>query len=580
MKNVVTALATLGLGLALTVSCTSAGTDSGGNSEPLGVTTQALTTAAGPIPTGLPQKVMVGLFENTDETWMTNSGVSWDARYRYFTYGWANNFGHSQTRDGAWGRKYLDDCHARGFLPVVEFYQVNGMAPGFDESQFLAKTQDVTKMTEYFGDFKLLMQRVKDFDKPVLILVETDGFGLLQKQSNDDPNTYAAVAATGIPELAGLPNTVAGWGLAFLELRKQVGATKAILGLHVSSWGGGRTIDYDDYTDLLQPAVDNMYNFLAPLGIASNITGARYDVLVATPLDRDSAYLNRWWSMNDSDPINSKSFNRYAEWLRLWNIKTDLRWIVWQIPIGNANHLNIPEDGTTVYSGYKDNRVEYFFDSGTTTTAHVEKFAASGVIGLLFGKGDTGQSTYQTDGDYLKNKANSFILAGGVPLSSTPLSPVGPFTPAPTDSAQYHFEQDAQGWSGSDPTVTGVASSTTQMYAGTRSLAVNLSFSGAGDSTAVRVSSPSVPAGAKVTFRLWVPINNGIDWVQTYAQEGASTWRWTGGTQRKSYNLSEAGWNTLEVTVPSTWSPLASMGLEFHGAKTWTGTVYIDSVSW
>ena len=40
-----------------------------------------------------------------------------------------------------------------------------------------------------------------------------------------------------MPELAGLPNTVAGWGLAFLQLRKSVGANNAILGMHVSALG-------------------------------------------------------------------------------------------------------------------------------------------------------------------------------------------------------------------------------------------------------------------------------------------------------------------------------------------------------
>ena len=48
---------------------------------------------------------------------------------------------------------------------------------------------------------------------------------------------------------------------------------------------------------------------------------------VDDPLDRDSAILpaprgeNRWWDVGDSASIGSRSFNRYAEWLRLWNIQ-------------------------------------------------------------------------------------------------------------------------------------------------------------------------------------------------------------------------------------------------------------------
>ena len=100
-------------------------------------------------------------------------------------------------------------------------------------------------MRSYFGDFKLLMQRAKDFGKPVIVLLEADGFGFLEQQTGgNNPNAYAAVAATGMPELAGLPNTVAGWGLAFLQLRKAVGASNVVLGMHVSGWASGKDIAY------------------------------------------------------------------------------------------------------------------------------------------------------------------------------------------------------------------------------------------------------------------------------------------------------------------------------------------------
>src|SRR5690349_14452692 len=80
--------------------------------EPLGSAEQAVT-AAGPIPTGLPPRVLVGLFEDTGGTWMSSSGVPWDARYRYFTKGWVNNWGWS-SYDGSWGLGYLNECDAQG----------------------------------------------------------------------------------------------------------------------------------------------------------------------------------------------------------------------------------------------------------------------------------------------------------------------------------------------------------------------------------------------------------------------------------------------------------------------------------
>ena len=256
-----------------------------------------------------------------------------------------NNWGWSPA-DGSFALQYMNESAAQGALPAVQFYQVNA-EPGGGEEQFLSKVQNATTMRGYFSDFKLLMQRARDHGKPVLVLLEADGYGLLQKQTGSNPNAPAAVASTGLPELAGLPNTVAGWGLAFLQLRKAVGASNAILGIHVSAWASDKDVAYFSVTDPLQPEVDRVHAFLKPLGLGANVTGATYDVLVGDPLDRDSDFYarvqgqNRWWNASDSASVSSASFNRYAEWLRLWNVTAGKRWVLWQIPEGNSHHLNV-----------------------------------------------------------------------------------------------------------------------------------------------------------------------------------------------------------------------------------------------
>ena len=83
----------------------------GGNSEPTdGVqnTQQPLagSAALGVVPGGLPARLSVGLFEDSGATWLKNSGVKWDVRYRYFTKNWVNNWGYS-AYDGSWGLSYL-----------------------------------------------------------------------------------------------------------------------------------------------------------------------------------------------------------------------------------------------------------------------------------------------------------------------------------------------------------------------------------------------------------------------------------------------------------------------------------------
>src|SRR3954467_10095975 len=185
-------------------------------------------TAQGPIPSGLPARVMVGLFEDSGGTWMKNSGVRWDARYRYLTKGWVNNWGFG-AYDGSFALSYFRESDGQGTVPAVQYYQIFAEAGG-GESATLQKVQNATTMRSYFGDFKLLMQRAKDFGKPVMVLVEADAFGFLEQQSGGNASAPAAIASTGMTELAGLPNTVAGFGLAFLQLRKAAGASNVVLG--------------------------------------------------------------------------------------------------------------------------------------------------------------------------------------------------------------------------------------------------------------------------------------------------------------------------------------------------------------
>ncbi len=419
--GVAAAFAAAGLHKARTASTQEPLGDPSGNAvqpETMGGAVQV----SGDIPAGLPHQLLVGLFESAGGTWMQNSKVPWDVRYAYATFGWLNNWGYGPP-DGQWASSFFQECDAQRVTPAIAYYVMNGQ-PGGGESAFLQKAQNAQLMAAYFAAFKTLLERVRDYGKPVLILVEADGFGFLEQQSKHNPSAPAAVASTGLRELAALPNTVAGWSLAFLQLRKAVGAPNAVLGMHISAWAGGSDLSYFAVTEPLQPAVDKVYEFLQPLGLGANQTGATYDLLVGDPLDRDSNFYllkngeNRWWDPSETASINSRSFNRYAEWLRLWNRKAGKRWVLWQIPLGNQWSRDVPNDGS-LSAGWKDNRTEYFL--GTDSRAHLGRWAQSGVIALLFGAGAPEQSSYQNDNDslgapYLKGRAAQFYEAGGFPL--------------------------------------------------------------------------------------------------------------------------------------------------------------------
>jgi hypothetical protein len=374
--------------------------------------------------TAKPSTMLIGLFEGPGEKWMDSSKVPWNSRYCYITKDWVNNWGWGDY-DGKFALNYFQECDKYKTVPVIQYYQMNG-EPGGGEDQFLAKAQDATTMKSYFGDFKILMQRVKEFGKPVYILLEADGYGYMEIQSKEKPDVKAAVASTGLPELADLPNTVAGWGMAFLAIKKSVGATNALLGMHISGWASQKDLFYYSVEDDLGNDIDKVYKFLSPLGLSANQTGISYDILVGDPLDRDADFYRlvnndggvHWWDTSATASVNSRSFNRYREWLKLWNAKTKKNWILWQIPLGNSNHLNVQNNGGP-REGYKDNRVEYFL--GKTSINHVRQFADAGVIALLFGAGADGVSNYgndiYTDGQSLiKTGAAAFFAAGGVPL--------------------------------------------------------------------------------------------------------------------------------------------------------------------
>lgn len=403
--------------ICLASSCQDSPTRATG-SEPPDLAHSALTVS----PSGVPDKLLLGLFENPGQAWMKNSGVPWNARYCYLTKGWVNNWGWN-AYDGSWASLFMSESDGMGAVPVLEFYQINGEAGG-GEDQFLAKVRNATLMKAYFGDFKILMQRAKDFGKPVYVQIEADGSGLLEAQTGGNPNASAAVASTGMPELAALPNSVAGWGQAYLAIKKAVGASNVFLGMHVSGWASGKDLLSWDVTAPLQGEIDKVYAFLSPLGLASNTTGLTYDALVSDPSDRDADYYRQvigdggahWWDASNGASINSRSFNRFREWLRLWNAKSGKRWMVWQLPLGNSNHLNVPNNGGA-REGYKDNRPEYFL--GTNGLAHSQAFADAGVIALLFGAGMQGMSTFgndiYTDGkSFMQSRGAAFFAAGGV----------------------------------------------------------------------------------------------------------------------------------------------------------------------
>lgn len=365
----------------------------------------------GPIPAGMPNHLGLGMQEPAEQKWMLNSGIPFNFRYRYLVKGWWNNWGYDPTPDGSWARGYMDSCPP-GVIPTLQYYCGRGEAPA-GEGNFYQKTTVTNTMRTYFSEFRDFLRRCKEYNKPVICLLEADGYAYMQQQSGYNPNAYSAIAATGLPELVGLPNTVAGWGRAFPRMREAVGASKVILGLHVSTWTTGTELMRGSGLNAsLQQHVDIGYNFFSQLGLD------QYDLLVGDPCDRDADYhrLNTgtdcWWTA-----ANGRA-NRFATWLKLWNEKAKKRWVLWQIPFGTSNSSNT-YNSNQARGGWKDNRSEIFLGAAEGAARRTQ-FADAGVIGLMFGAGATGQSNHLSDQGtngqlYFREQARSY-LANPLPL--------------------------------------------------------------------------------------------------------------------------------------------------------------------
>jgi hypothetical protein len=371
-------------------------------------------SAAGVLPAGLPSRVMLGVSSSPDRIdWMRDSGVLWDLRYQYLAGG-VNTGGGWVTwnDDGDFALYYMQDSARHGYVPVLTYYQLLQSRPaagGNEAEKLYSNLNNAATMRAYFDDFLLLMHKARAFGKPVIVHVEPDLFGFMHQRvaggTNAASSIPAKVAGSGHPEAAGLPDTFQGFNLALLRMRDRH-APSVIMAAHVSHWSNGVDIGTDRSTNLNVAAIgQRTAAFHNSAGIAGNPGGIRgYDLIFFDPSDRDAAYTQhvwrdggaRWW---DASNRTFPNFARYAQYVAAVTQGTGRRALLWQVPIGNTHFRTMNNtDGH-----YQDNRVEYFL-GGYPGDGHLAQFANAGVIGILFGSGGAGATTYEdAKGDGITN---------------------------------------------------------------------------------------------------------------------------------------------------------------------------------
>src|SRR5204863_9245980 len=88
-----------------------------------------------------------------------------------------------------------------------------------------------------YADSKLLFRRAGAGSWVVVLHVEPDLWGYIQQRYGDDAAAApAVVGASGMVELAGLPDNAAGFARAVSKLRDMY-APNVLLAYHLSLWG-------------------------------------------------------------------------------------------------------------------------------------------------------------------------------------------------------------------------------------------------------------------------------------------------------------------------------------------------------
>jgi len=354
----------------------------------------------------LPAHFGFGLEAGQGDTWMPQSGVAWDYRWQYLAGGVNTNHGwETWNPNGTFALNYANEADQHGYIPMFPYYELfqsDGDCNGCPENQKnLTNLNTPGVMRAYFQNFALLMQRlgpgtqagIKGFGKTAVVNVEPDFsggytvqavdngvcFAFCDGRGNDPALLRAAVARSGFADVAGYPDTYAGFTQALAHLR-DLYAPNVLLGYEVSPWATGDDIGSDPNPNIDAAALGQEVGiFLSKVG--------PHELLFNDPLDRDAGQYkaqfnqDRWW-----DRLNVKfpNFARWEQFLHATSVADQNRPVLlWQVPVGNQYFLS--ENNTDGH--FQDNRVEYIF-------GHIPELIQAGIIGALLGPGNAGNTSY------------------------------------------------------------------------------------------------------------------------------------------------------------------------------------------
>jgi hypothetical protein len=280
--------------------------------------------------------------------------------------------------------------------------------------------------------------------------VEPDLWGYVQQTSGNDNATSvsAKVGSTGVSEVAGLPDNVAGLAQGIVRLRNQY-APNVLLAYHVSDWGTGTDVTINDPSD---SQIDQLGDRAA---VYYHSLGADFDLAFGELSDRDSGFDQFYYGMGPEAWWNDADFTRHARFMGRFVQGSGKRLVLWQVPLGNTRMRAMNDtDGH-----FQDNRVEKLLDE--PSRARLQAYVNAGVMAFLFGAGEY-RATHPTDqrgdgvtnpapingntidsynsdddGGFFHNRAAAYYTTGVMSIpdgSGTPATPTPTLTPNPGGS--------------------------------------------------------------------------------------------------------------------------------------------------
>jgi hypothetical protein len=360
---------------------------------------------------------------NHDVTWMTASGVPWRYRYAYLAGGVNTSSNWLTWQDlalppGQYALDYMNGSTTApaAYIPVFTWYELLQSLPSVGGSELdrdYNNLNDASTMDAYYSSFKILMQKAAQYGRQVVVHVEPDFWGHMQRKAGGEgaSSVSAMVQSSGFPEAAGFPDNLVGFASLLKHLRDAY-APNALLAMHASMWASSIDIasDTDPTVDPLAEA-DETGSFLNSVGVAS------WDALFNDVDDHDAAWwelascssppcvnqhFTHWW---DRSNVKFPNFSRYLRWVGELHSKTTRPQVVWQVSVGNQYFLTM----NNTCGHYQDNVAPYFI-------AHPTDLFNAGLVAVLFGAGNSCQTTNEdarSDGVTNNNGAATTDVLGG-----------------------------------------------------------------------------------------------------------------------------------------------------------------------